>query len=1374
MLHFLSVLLIQALPLSSARHRDGGQPVPVNVYQEARRIKARYQHWISNPYRRQQRKNGRDLENASFSAQLDHLFDPVPQADNEHDAHGGPDTTANTISLRQVGLEGSAQPLFFCSPCTGKDEHAQEECARCKGFLHAQHSNMQDAIMAQFPQARIVAKTTKLINMVFVEYPVRPHDDLAEMDHIMSQIPGVLRVMPQEDSTLDDADAVEYLGGGAPLEAKFCGVGGKGVRMAILDSGIDYTHKRIGGSGTVEDYELAYGTEASSTENKQVNPAVFPTNTVIGGRDFLGESFVHTAESLADDATPDDNPVDANRHGTMVADAVLSVAPQTQLLACKVCTSDTGTCPGFAVLQALEYALDPNEDDNMDDKVDIVNLSLGGSYLSSYYDMRTEALEKVFELGVVPVVAAGNEGNIPYIGGPGAKTPNSVAVAATNGWGPGKYSYVTSYSSRGPGDLNNLKPDISAPSGLTLAAFGTGTDFYRGVQGTSFAAPVVAGALSLVKERCPSCSPFALKSILLNNAKRHVQYNTVDVPISDTSLPDDDAPNSLVGAGEVQLDKALDSDIWAYCVEDVQPTLSFGLINAHKQMEIKKTIRVINLSGNEQTLSIRNQFSSKKLNGETQENPLRISFSPAVQVLPVGCNSEVEFNVTMEVDASKAPKNRMTSGGEASNDPTLNDWNEFGGWVIIENKNLGKDVSLAYHTVIRQASDLKITGTSVIEDFEGGPTDVPVGLKNMGAGIAQVDAFEMLFTSEDDPEGGYGEEVTPSDFRYIGYRAFKPQQPISNCDYLLEFSFTTWEMQKRINLEFFQVHVDIDFDGTVDYILFNSGVFTPFTDTISCIIRDKKTNEIKCSGMPPDHSTNTANTILRVCSNDIGFATAPTEQQKINVYILTATATHLGVTEVTDRASQQFHTIEFPQAWMSAPSYDIHPGETLETLTIDGTGGNDSAKKPLGLILITNSYRGPDNTGAATRESEALILTNGELTLPIEVTPDELVFPVAKAFAGPECASWELTGTCASERTFEEDRERAVTPKPMQEMFRMHREEEKSEALSSIGAEGIGGHANVDSLQSAGAGKRQDEEGEGKCPEVGVPRSVVLRVPATPSPTQSPTVSSRPTAAPSQSATTRLPVTQSPTGKTLSPQSAATLPPPSAAGQGSGPTNTASPTSSVATTAPTTASTTTSTTQGAPANSVFSSPVAGTNRNVTVSTGATPGPGPAATGAPTTASLSTGPPTLSPSAARLVSVGTQSPTAQVATVSTAAPSAQVMTAGSTQVPTASRVVHVDTQPPVQTIPPVPAITESDNALLSPNPNAVETPVPTPLRGTPRPTGPITAAIVMYNAPTQTPGDTPPGLSFFSSTRSRFSPMLPLGLGFLVSGIALWL
>ena len=73
---------------------------------------------------------------------------------------------------------------------------------------------------------------------------IAPHDDIAEMDHALSRIPGVLKILAQEDSTLDDAAATEYMGGGAPLAARFCGVGGSGIKIAVLDSGIDYTHAR--------------------------------------------------------------------------------------------------------------------------------------------------------------------------------------------------------------------------------------------------------------------------------------------------------------------------------------------------------------------------------------------------------------------------------------------------------------------------------------------------------------------------------------------------------------------------------------------------------------------------------------------------------------------------------------------------------------------------------------------------------------------------------------------------------------------------------------------------------------------------------------------------------------------------------------------------------------------------------------------------------------------------------------------------------------------------------------------------------------------------------------------------------------------------
>lgn len=75
---------------------------------------------------------------------------------------------------------------------------------------------------------------------VFVEMAVAPHDDIAEIDHALSRIPGVLRIMAQEDSTLDDAAATEYMGGGEPLAARFCGVGGSGIMIARY-----WTHRTV-------------------------------------------------------------------------------------------------------------------------------------------------------------------------------------------------------------------------------------------------------------------------------------------------------------------------------------------------------------------------------------------------------------------------------------------------------------------------------------------------------------------------------------------------------------------------------------------------------------------------------------------------------------------------------------------------------------------------------------------------------------------------------------------------------------------------------------------------------------------------------------------------------------------------------------------------------------------------------------------------------------------------------------------------------------------------------------------------------------------------------------------------------------------------
>src|SRR6185369_6170575 len=84
----------------------------------------------------------------------------------------------------------------------------------------------------------------------------------------------------------------------------------------------------------------------------------------------------------------------------------------------------------FAILQGIDYALDPNRDDSMDDAVDIINLSVGAPY-GQKEDSAAVAASNAARAGVIVVTAAGNSGDKPYdLGSPGI-SPDVITVAQT-------------------------------------------------------------------------------------------------------------------------------------------------------------------------------------------------------------------------------------------------------------------------------------------------------------------------------------------------------------------------------------------------------------------------------------------------------------------------------------------------------------------------------------------------------------------------------------------------------------------------------------------------------------------------------------------------------------------------------------------------------------------------------------------------------------------------------------------------------------------------------------------------------------------------------------------------------------------------------
>lgn len=243
----------------------------------------------------------------------------------------------------------------------------------------------------------------------------------------LAAIPGVVAVRPVRHYELMLGETVPYIGGKA---AQDLGYDGTGTVVAVLDSGIDYTHRNLGGPGTTAAYAAAYGA-APGDPKQTTRDGLFPTAKVIEGFDFVGEAWPGGPR------TEDDDPIDYEGHGTHVADIIAGVgpnkgvAPGAKLLAVKVCSAVSSSCNGIALLKGMDYALDPNGDGDLADAADVINMSLGASYGQESIDDLAFAARNAVTLGVSVVASAGNSADKPYVTGTPAAAVGVLSVAQT-------------------------------------------------------------------------------------------------------------------------------------------------------------------------------------------------------------------------------------------------------------------------------------------------------------------------------------------------------------------------------------------------------------------------------------------------------------------------------------------------------------------------------------------------------------------------------------------------------------------------------------------------------------------------------------------------------------------------------------------------------------------------------------------------------------------------------------------------------------------------------------------------------------------------------------------------------------------------------
>ncbi|MET8090821.1 S8 family serine peptidase [Micromonospora sp. NPDC005220] len=294
---------------------------------------------------------------------------------------------------------------------------------------------------------------------------------------------------------------------GAPA-AWAAGRDGTGVKVAVLDTGVDATHPDLAG-------RIAEAQDFSGSGS---------------ARDGHGHG-THVASTIAGSGAASDG----RRKG---------VAPGARLLVGKV-LDDAGSGYSSSIIAGMEWAAHSG--------AKVVSMSLGGDPTDGTDPMSQAVNDLTAETGALFVVAAGNSGAARTVGAPGA------AAAALTVGAVDRADNLAEFSSRGPrlGD-NGLKPEITAPGVGIVAARAAGTamgtpvdDAYTTASGTSMATPHVAGAAAILAQEHPDWTAVKLKDALVSTTKANPALTVFEQ-----------------GAGRVDVARALGQRVYSSATAD--------------------------------------------------------------------------------------------------------------------------------------------------------------------------------------------------------------------------------------------------------------------------------------------------------------------------------------------------------------------------------------------------------------------------------------------------------------------------------------------------------------------------------------------------------------------------------------------------------------------------------------------------------------------------------------------------------------------------------------------------------------------------------------------------------------------------------------
>ncbi len=265
----------------------------------------------------------------------------------------------------------------------------------------------------------------------------------------LAALPGVKQLHRITTMERNNAYSNNFIG--APVAWGSYGITGTNVKIGIIDTGIDYIHTNFGGRGLQSDYDYAHTATGPVVVKDGVQ--LYPTPKVAGGYDFAGDAY-----TAANAPQPDQNPLDCSAdlgggHGSHVAgtaagygvnaDGSTYTGPYNESVDLEALRIGPGVAPGATLYAlrvfgctgsttlteaAIDWAVDPDGNPATNDRLDVINMSLGAAY-GSPDDSSAAASNNAALAGVTVVISAGNDGDNFYINGSPGSAQRALTVA---------------------------------------------------------------------------------------------------------------------------------------------------------------------------------------------------------------------------------------------------------------------------------------------------------------------------------------------------------------------------------------------------------------------------------------------------------------------------------------------------------------------------------------------------------------------------------------------------------------------------------------------------------------------------------------------------------------------------------------------------------------------------------------------------------------------------------------------------------------------------------------------------------------------------------------------------------------------------------